>query len=300
MLALVVVHLGATAAFMELRWEHLTANALLLGLSWSGERGRHFTQLVFPLYLTGLLYDNFRFVEEYRGHIRVAELYEREIQWFGIPANGDLLIPAAWLQNYTNNLLDFVTGLAYILYLWIPIGLAFALYFIDQERMSQLAWSFLIVNVLGMATYLLYPAAPPWYVQDYGLGPAQLDALPSAAGAARFDQMTGLGYFSSFYMRSANVFGAMPSLHAAYPALVVGAVWGMGARWVVPTVLFTLLVAFAAVYLNHHYVWDVLVGIGYGALASLAAGRIVGSNAAAPTGLKETSRSRRVEEGRTI
>ncbi len=34
----------------------------------------------------------------------------------------------------------------------------------------------------GIATYLLYPAAPPWYVLRYGLGPAQLGVPPSAAG----------------------------------------------------------------------------------------------------------------------
>ena len=33
----------------------------------------------------------------------------------------------------------------------------------------------LLLNLLAYATYLIYPAAPPWYVAHYGLGPACLD-----------------------------------------------------------------------------------------------------------------------------
>jgi membrane-associated phospholipid phosphatase len=92
--------------------------------------------------------------------------------------------------------------------------------------------------------------------------------LPSAAGAARFDALVGWSYFQEFYARSRNVFGAMPSLHAAYPVVVLLAVWTVPRRWVRALAgAFAVLVAFAAVYLYHHYVLDVIAGVAVGILA---------------------------------
>ena len=108
---------------------------------------------------------------------------------------------------------------------------------------------------------MLFPVAPPWYVAQYGLGPAVLEAIPSAAGAARFDELTGIKYFAAFYSRNPNVFGAMPSLHVAYPVIATLAVRDRGVRWWGPIFLLALLVMFSAVYLNHHYIVDVIGGV---------------------------------------
>ena len=59
----------------------------------------------------------------------------------------------------------------------------------------------------------------------------------------------------------ANVFGAVPSLHVAYATLVVCVVWSQ-ARWLRAAALgFALSIAFAAVYLRHHYIIDVVAGV---------------------------------------
>ena len=120
------------------------------------------------------------------------------------------------------------------------------------------------MNLVGFATYYVYPAAPPWYVADYGLGPANMAARSSPAGAARWDALTGIHYFQGFYGRSADVFGAIPSLHVSYPLLTFLHGRELRKRWL-DAASFTLfaLVAFAAVYLNHHYVLDVLLGVLY-------------------------------------
>ncbi|CAF4949199.1 unnamed protein product, partial [Rotaria socialis] len=81
---------------------------------------------------------------------------------------------------------------------------------------------------------------PPWYVELYGFE-FNLKAPGNAAGFIHFDQITGLKVFSSMYSKNANVFAAIPSLHAAYP-------------------LITVLVWFSAVYSRHHYVLDVIAG----------------------------------------
>jgi membrane-associated phospholipid phosphatase len=133
--------------------------------------------------------------------------------------------------------------------------------------MSRLAFAFLVVNLMGIATWISFPAAPPWYVDQYGLGPAVMDAIPSAAGAARFDQLVGMKLFGGFYERSVNVFGAMPSLHVGYPTVIACSCWALGNKWRLPAIGFAGLMAFSAVYLQHHYVVDVAAGALYGVVA---------------------------------
>jgi membrane-associated phospholipid phosphatase len=60
----------------------------------------------------------------------------------------------------------------------------------------------------------------------------------------------------------------MPSLHAAYPVLVVWQSWRLGRAWRVGTVAFAALVAFSAIYLQHHYILDVVAGVAYALVAS--------------------------------
>ncbi len=68
-----------------------------------------------------------------------------------------------------------------------------------------------------------------------------------------------------------DVYGAYPSLHVTYPLIAAWAAFReRDLRWVRgPAIAFFLLVCLSAVYLQHHYVTDVLLGIGY-ALATLA------------------------------
>ena len=158
--------------------------------------------------------------------------------------------------------MDLITGFAYAGYLWEFFAVAVFFYVISERvRFLSLGWAFFVSNTLGALIYVFFPVAPPWYIIEHGLGPANPLAAPGAGGCARFDALLGIHYFSSFYSRNPNVFGAMPSLHVAYPLMVSLFTWERGWKWRVPTLLFTLLVCFSAVYLAHHYILDVLAGL---------------------------------------
>ncbi|MCB9652875.1 MAG: inositol phosphorylceramide synthase [Deltaproteobacteria bacterium] len=272
----VLLYLSWTAWAIGLRVEHVAISALFLGLvGWSPKTAR-FAWLLLPFFAVGVLYDNMRLFLGLRSDtIHVADLYHAELHWFGVQGQAGLETLAELLQRHTHPILDFFCGLAYITYLAEVFLFGLILYFADRNRFTQLAWTFFWVNVAGIVTYLVYPAAPPWYVTEHGLGPAILTAAPSAAGAARFDALVGFGLFESFYARNANVFGAMPSLHCAYPTVVFLTIRSRGWRWSIPCGLFALWVMFSALYLNHHYLMDVLVGVAYavGSFALVYIGR---------------------------
>ena len=68
--------------------------------------------------------------------------------------------------------------------------------------------------------------------------------------------------FKTVYGKSSNVFAAMPSVHAAYPVIVV--YYGIKNKigwmnWVFAILMMGIW--FSAVYTGHHYILDVLAGI---------------------------------------
>jgi membrane-associated phospholipid phosphatase len=226
-----------------------------------------------PFWLVGALFDAQPAWLGLRGKIHVADLYALELRFFAVSMGGAHRTWAEFFTAHPVPALDVISGLGYATYLAQAFGVAIALYLIARDRFHSLAWAFLIANVLALVGYMAYPAAPPWYVMQHGLGPADLTVPPSAAGAGRFDALLGTSYFASFYSRNPNVFGAMPSLHAAYPLLVLIHTWGLGPAWRIGAAAYAALIAFAAVYLAHHYVVDVLAGV----LVAVASSAIVGA-----------------------
>ena len=232
-----------------------------------------------PILLTGVLYDSQRYWGEAVPHI--AGPYELEKRLFGVPSPNGTLTLNEWFGLHLHPVLDFIAGGAYLTFIGVFILLAGyftrRIYFdINSEstpshtRWSARAvvWSFLVVNVLGFATWFLYPVAPPWYVDTYGLETILLDVPMNPARTVRFDALFGTSFFTGMYGAGSNPFGAIPSLHISYPVLSV--VFAMRLKRLRKfTVVFASLVGFAAVYLNHHYLIDVLLGIVYGLVAAV-------------------------------
>jgi membrane-associated phospholipid phosphatase len=85
----------------------------------------------------------------------------------------------------------------------------------------------------------------------------------------RFDQHLGTHFFSEMYGRGIDVFGAYPSLHVAYPLLASYMLVKIPRlRWLAPAgFAFYALMCFSAVYLQHHYIVDILLGTAYAVVA---------------------------------
>lgn len=263
---------GAHAALGGGRGDHLSLAAAALGVYYAGPRLRAVGRFFLPLLIMVVVYDAQRYwVTTVRGPIRVAEPRAWELAWFGLNDGGRLVTPAEWWQTRTHGALDLVCGAAYLLF--VPGFLAAAAWWRFREKRAAaqtVMTAMLALNLAGYAIYLLYPAAPPWYVDRYGLGPAVLSAAPEAAGAARFDALLGVDWFAGYYGRNANVFGAIPSLHVGQTFLAVLFAWRFRSLRGLTTG-FWLLMTFASAYLNHHYLVDGVAGM---ALAALVFGAV--------------------------
>ncbi len=260
--------------------DHISIGVLILVLSYGGPRTRIVLSFLMPLLLTAIIYDSQRYYGDYlRGRIRVSEPYDFDKKFFGITTQDGVLTPNEWWQLHTHWTLDLVTGFFYLFFIaifvliagyfqfWLPRqGGTSKLSALDlRVRAPRIMWGFLWVNLLGYSTYYWYPAAPPWYVTLYGLGPVNMDAKPNPAGCIRFDELLGTHFFTGMYGKSADIFGAIPSLHIAYPLLAVLFAFQFGALRKF-SIFFYLIMCFSAVYLNHHYILDIIWGSAYAIL----------------------------------
>jgi membrane-associated phospholipid phosphatase len=176
---------------------------------------------------------------------------------------------------------DLVTGVAYLVFIYAVLAFAVFLGAIDRSeagrrRLRSLGWTFLGVNVAGYLTYLMLPVAPPWYVESRGFGPVDIHAAASPAALVRWDALVGVPYFRNFYAHATDVFGAMPSMHCAYPMLLLLFSTELRRpRLTAGLVFFQLVMCFSAVYLQHHYMSDVLAGMGYASAGYLIQRRVL-------------------------
>jgi membrane-associated phospholipid phosphatase len=270
-----------------LRGDHIAMGGMVLVLSYAGRPAHVLRAFAMPFLLTGMVYDSQRFYSDYlRGPIHVTQPYNFDKTFFGIHTAQGVLTPNEFWQLHTYPILDLITGFAYLAFFVTFIAMSGYFYFRVShtgtetmtparvfEKAKRMIWSFFWLNVLGYSTYYWYAASPPWYVAKYGLGPADPHAVASQAGCARFDQLLGTHFFSEMYGRAADVHGAIPSLHVSYPFLALLFAFQFK-RLRIFSVGFYGVMCFSAVYLNHHYMLDIIWGSTYTVLTALLIDRI--------------------------
>lgn len=254
-----------TTICIGLRPEHLVMVSLFLILFLASCSTRKLAVALLPFFFFGISYDWMRVYPNYMVNvIDVHGLYEVERALFGIQDQGAVMIPCEYFSWHTCALMDFLAGIFYLC--WVPVPIAFGLWLYFKKKRNlylRFAMAFLLVNLIGFVGYYLHPAAPPWYAINYGFEPI-LNTPGHPAGLGRFDELTGLTLFQHMYGRNANVFAAVPSLHAAYMVVALYYAVMNKCKPAILTLFSVIMVGiwFTAVYTSHHYIIDVLLGIG--------------------------------------
>jgi inositol phosphorylceramide synthase catalytic subunit len=260
------------------RWDHVAVAVFATALAFGPPRARRLLRGVLPLGLVGLSYDAMRFVEHVgvsESTVRVCDLRALELRWFGITSGGQRMTLHDWLQPRATPYFDVLCAIPYGAFLVVVFGYCLYLFVRDFEAEQRFAWAFLGVNLVGFVTYHIYPAAPPWYFHRYGCAVDLTAAASAGPNLARVDAMLGVPYFAGLYGRASDVFGAFPSLHVAYPTLMLAIGWRVqGPLGRALLALFLVWMSISAVYLDHHWVIDIVAGIAYGLAAAYAAHRL--------------------------
>lgn len=260
-----IIWLAVTIAFVGFRPEHVFLALLIASMFLASEGSRKLVMALMPFAVFAVSYDWMNIVHNYEVNpIDVKGLYEAEKSLFGIATASGVVTPNEYFAEHNCAFMDFMAGVFYLCWVPVPIIFGIGLYFARQRKIYlHFALVFLFVNLIGFSGYYIHPAAPPWYVANYGFD-AILGTPGNVAGLGRFDAMTGLPIFDFLYSRNSNVFAAVPSLHSAY--MVIAFYYSLKAKcpnWL-RAVFFVIVVGiwFTAVYSNHHYLIDVILGAG--------------------------------------
>ncbi|MCL1938183.1 MAG: phosphatase PAP2 family protein [Candidatus Azobacteroides sp.] len=262
--SIIAIYILSTAWFIGLRWEHLALAGAFLLLFGANEKSRKLVVGLIPFFIFGISYDWMRVFPNYQVNpVDVEDLFNLEKKLFGITDHGIKLIPSEYFSLHHHPIADFLSGLFYLGWVPIPVLFGIYLYFKNQKEIFlRFSLVFLLVNLIGFVFYYLHPAAPPWYVMLYGFERV-FDIPGNTGGLSRFDDLIGIPLFHSIYGRNANVFAAVPSLHSAYLVVVLFYAVKDKCHPIILAIIafFMCGIWFTAVYMAHHYIIDVLLGI---------------------------------------
>lgn len=171
-------------------------------------------------------------------------------------------VPTVWLQEHfatgEPHWYDAVASVIYVThFMGIPLVTALA-WFRIRARFTRWIGAVLAFSTLGMAGYVLYPAAPPWWASDRGeIGPV----VRTSTSGWDYLHLRPIGQLLEGLQDGSNPVAAMPSLHAG-AALLVALFLAphVGRRGRVLLGTYVVGMAVTLVFTAEHYVIDVLVG----------------------------------------
>lgn len=265
----------------DLRIELVGATLLVAVLAWVGPKTKAALTAMYPIGLVGMLYDGMRPLQRWgltAERVHVCDVRAIEARLFGFHSGGASMTLHDWFFVHHSPMVDFVCAFPYATFILVSFACATFLAFRDRMAMRRFTWAFFLMNVAGFATYHLVPTAPPWYFHTHGCAVDLATRASEGPALARVDRMLGISYFHAMYAKASSVFGAIPSLHCAYPMLVAIEGWrSFGPRLRALSFGYWALMVFSAVYLDHHWLIDGLMGSLYAILAAVVLRRVIPS-----------------------
>ncbi|MER7750544.1 phosphatase PAP2 family protein [Kitasatospora sp. NPDC097643] len=173
---------------------------------------------------------------------------------------------------------DYAAVAVYLSHFFVVFVLLAVLWRRRPERFRRLLACYLALTFAGFATYVLYPADPPWLVAQQGHLPELHRVVWEVIAQSGLPQAASLVENGSQF---ANDVAAMPSLHSAYPAMLLLFCWPTaGPRLRALLVAYPLAMTFTLVYGAEHFLVDVFAGWAYAAVVVLGLRRLDGRRAA--------------------
>lgn len=187
-------------------------------------------------------------------------------------------VPTVWLQQQLHD--PAITAWwevalvpVYLSHFVVPLGVAGVLWARSHAAFRRYALTLVVLTAMTLATYALFPAAPPWLAAQQDELPELTRVVSHVMRSSGVDTVRALVAQGDAY---ANPVAAIPSLHSAVPLMVVLLAWRRsGPRLRVLLVLYPPAMTFTLVYGAEHYVVDVLIGWAYAAVAVVVAGRLL-------------------------
>lgn len=172
-------------------------------------------------------------------------------------------VPTLWLQHHLYRpghvrWYDVIAAFVYFSHFVASLAVAVVLWLRRRALWLCYVRRLLALSLLGLIGYVVYPSAPPWWAAEHGYLPhvprittIGWDLLGLRVAPQLFEHGQAQG----------NQLAAIPSLHAAFAALIAVFFWRRAhRRWRPLLVAYPLTMAVVLVYCGEHYVVDILAG----------------------------------------
>ncbi len=182
--------------------------------------------------------------------------------------------PTEWIQAriYEPGVVhwwDVVFTLVYTSYFIVPFALAGVLWARDRLAFLRFTKRLVSLALAGLATYILFPATPPWMAAQSGL----LEGVHRTTSSGWDVLGVGTAGLFSEGQAGVNLVAAVPSLHSAFTALVALFLWGRVRPRLRPLLLlYPLAMGLTLISTGEHYFFDVLLGWLYAGATMVAWG----------------------------
>ena len=171
--------------------------------------------------------------------------------------------PTEWLQDrlYDPGVVhwwDILFTLTYTSYFIVPFALAGYFWARDRLAFQRFTRRLVTLALCGLATYIVFAAAPPWLAGEMGL----IDEVHRSTGKGWEVLSVGTASLFSKGQASSNLVAAVPSLHTAFVTLVALFLWPrVRRRGLRPLLLlYPLLMGLTLMATGEHWFFDVLLG----------------------------------------
>ena len=170
--------------------------------------------------------------------------------------------PSVWLQERIWNpiqidAIDVAAWGVYISHFFTIFVISAFLWRLARPKFLAFRAMVVTLSMAAFATYALFPAAPPWMASDQGaIGPTTriIGNVWEHLGVGSAGAIWGHGSALS------NPVAAVPSLHVAFPVLILCFFWSSGRTVRALCLLYALAMSFTLVYTGEHYVFDIVLG----------------------------------------
>jgi hypothetical protein len=174
-------------------------------------------------------------------------------------------VPTVWLQERLYEVgqlpwYDVASWIVYMTHYFAVFVVAAWLWRSSRVRFLEFRAMVLVLSIAGFLTYALLPAAPPWMANDHHL----IGSVTRIPGSVWTE--LGIAPAASIWDKGTSLYNpvaALPSLHAAFPMLILCFFWRSGAWARGLTLGYVLAMAWTLVYGGEHYFFDVLLGWAY-------------------------------------
>ncbi len=269
-LAGVVVYFIAVNQVLHVRPDHIFLALLILSLALGKSKTRRFLADWMPFVVFWILYDMMRGVaDSWRGEIHIRDIYDMELKLFGA-FFGDRILPfifqdfqIAYNGRWFKEVFDLLAANFYTFHFATPLIAGWIIWHTTNDRKMyyRFVYTLTVLNIMALATFFLFPAAPPWYVWEHGFVQPVGRAVGAAGSLIYVDQILKVNFFTTLWDNfNPNHYAAIPSLHGAYPIVVIMFIYIKFKKHLKWLLIYPVATWISAAYLNHHYIIDLVIG----------------------------------------